>query len=216
MSLPASSGADDLVCTWNGAANVGVENIPPRSARITASFDARETRGITYVLSHPKRLFGQTDYAQTVCFCPRPPDPDPDDPEPEPLWYSGDDHDDEDEVDEDPQGLPEDPEPGEPGDGDADEVCPVHDVPYEQCAHLHEDDYTNAVQNVAHMSGVLYVRDPPVVGDQVYLEVPSGHVNCCGCPDHWTNCVSLAYKSYRLRVTGPGGLPFSSNSSSGL
>ena len=216
VSLPASSGADDLVCTWNGAANVGVENIPPRSARITASFDARETRGITYALSHPKRLFGQTEYAQTVRFCPRPPDPDPDEQEPEPPWYSGDDHDDEDEEEEDPQGLLDDPEPGEPGDGDgdADEVCPVHDVPYEQCAHLHEDDYTNAVQNVAHMAGVLYVRDPPVVGDQVYLEVPNGHVNCCGCPDHWTNCVSLAYKSYRLRVTGPDGLPFSSTGES--
>ena len=208
VSLPASSGADDLVCTWNGAANVGVENIPPRSARITASFDARETRGITYALSHPKRLFGQTDYAQTVRFCPRPPDPDPDDPEPEPPWYSGDDHDEEDEEEEDPQGLPEDPEPGEPGDGDADEECPVHDVPYEQCAHLHEDDYTNAVQNVAHMAGVLYVRDPPVVGDQVYLEVPNGHVNCCGCPDHWTNYVGIAYQSHRLRVTDQGGSPF--------
>ena len=72
--LPASSGADDLVCTWQGGGDVEVENIPPRSATLTASFDPRQSGGVTYALSHPNRLFGQTEYAQTVRYCPRPGD----------------------------------------------------------------------------------------------------------------------------------------------
>ncbi|MBQ3342360.1 MAG: alpha/beta hydrolase, partial [Kiritimatiellae bacterium] len=208
VSLPVGSGADDLSFEWSWAANGGVENIPPRSARITASFDARQTRTITYALSHPNRLFGQAEYSQTVRFCPRPPDPDPDDPDPEeePSWYSEGDS----TPDWDPEPDEED-DPEEPnGAGDGDEVCPVHEVPYEQCASLHESDYTNAVQNVAHLGGVLCIRDPPVTGDQIYLEVPNEHVNCCGCPDHWTNCVSVAYRSPCVRVTGPGGQDFTS------
>ena len=212
VSLPVGNGADDLACDWSGAANVGVENIPPRSARITASFDARQTRTITYALSHPYRLFGQTEYSQTVRFCPRPPDPDPDNPDPEeePSWYSEGDPTPDWDTEPNDEDAPEEPD----GAGDGDEVCPVHEVPYEQCAHLHESDYTNAVQNVAHLGGVLYVRDPPVVDEQIYLEVPNEHVNCCGCPDHWTNCVSVAYRSPCVRVTGPGGQDFSSTGES--
>ncbi|MBR2838415.1 MAG: hypothetical protein IKE55_06520, partial [Kiritimatiellae bacterium] len=208
VSLPVGSGADDLSCEWSGAANVGVENIPPRSARITASFDARQTRTITYALSHPNRLFGQAEYSQTVRFCPRPPDPDPDDPDPEeePSWYSEGDSTPDWDTEPNEEDDPEEPN----GAGDGDEVCPVHEVPYEQCASLHESDYTNAVQNVAHLGGVLCIRDPPVTGDQIYLEVPNEHVNCCGCPDHWTNCVSVAYRSPCVRVTGPGGQDFTS------
>ena len=212
VSLPVGSGAEDLACNWSGAANVGVENIPPRSARITASFDARQTRTITYALSHPNRLFGQTEYSQTVRFCPRPPDPDPDDPDPEeePSWYSEGDPTPDWDTEPDEEDDPEEPN----GAGDGDEVCPVHEVPYEQCASLHESDYTNAVQNVAHLGGVLCIRDPPVTGDQIYLEVPNEHVNCCGCPDHWTNCVSVAYRSPCIRVTGPGGQDFTSTDTS--
>ncbi|MBQ2628473.1 MAG: hypothetical protein IJG13_02220, partial [Kiritimatiellae bacterium] len=215
VSLPASPGADDLSCTWQGGGDVQVEDVPPRSARITASFGARETREITYTLSHPKRLFGQTQYSQTVRFCPRPPDPDPADPDPpeDPSWFSEGDPPEDDDIEYLDENGPEQPG-GAPAAGDEDEVCTVHEVPYEQCASLHAADYTNAVQNVTHMSGVLYVRDPPVVGDQISLEVPDEHVNCCGCPDHWTNCVSLAYRSHRLRVTGPGGQDFSSTGSS--
>ena len=53
-------------------------------------------------------------------------------------------------------------------------ICPVHSVPYEECESLHPSDYEDAATNaVATLAGVLYIRDPPVVGDQVYLEVPS-------------------------------------------
>ena len=44
LSLPASSGADGLSCAWSGAQGVQVENLPPRSANVTAAFDAREPR----------------------------------------------------------------------------------------------------------------------------------------------------------------------------
>ena len=114
LSLPASSGADGLSCAWSGAQGVQVENLSPRSANVTAAFDARATRTITYTLSHPMWLFGQTTYGQTVRFCPRPPNPDPDDPDPEeePRWFSEGDPPEEDDV------VPmEDDEPDEPGDG---------------------------------------------------------------------------------------------------
>lgn len=103
---------------------------------------------------------------------------------------------------------------GEPGGGkdpgeddDFDDVCPVHAVPYAECAHLHEDDYTNAVHTVQHLGGVLYIREPPVY-EQIDLDVPSEHVNCCPCPSHWTNCVEVAHKSSRLRLIDSNGLPF--------
>ena len=74
VSLPASSGADDLACTWQGGSGVTTVNHPPRSATLTASFDPKRSGGVTYELSHPKRLFGRTEYAQTVRYCPRPGD----------------------------------------------------------------------------------------------------------------------------------------------
>ena len=83
----------------------------------------------------------------------------------------------------------------------------MHGVPYRVCAPWHEDDYTNAVQNVERLGGVLYIRDPPQY-EQIELEVPTEHRNCCPCPEHWTNYVGIAYKSYRLHLTDAGGLPF--------
>ena len=47
--------------------------------------------------------------------------------------------------------------------------------------------------------------------EQIDLVVPTGHVNCCLCPDHRTNYVGVAYKSYRLRLVDANGLPFSSS-----
>ncbi|MBQ2628872.1 MAG: hypothetical protein IJG13_04265, partial [Kiritimatiellae bacterium] len=173
--LPMSRDAHLLTCTWHGSNNVEVENNPPRAATITGNFSARSTSGITYTLSHPQRLFGQTSYEQTVRFCPQLPDPDPEAPDPpeDPLWYSDGDGDDSDETDDDHdehwccywgtcdgwcgcgcdcgnQGC--DPNPID--DADFDDDCPTHSCPYDQCAHLHEDDYTNAVQNVQHLGGV--------------------------------------------------------------
>ena len=86
VHLPVGEGAGLLACTWQGGNDVEIENDPPRSAAITGNFPARSTRGMTYTLSHPQYLFGQTSYDQTVRFCPRPEDPDPE--HPDPLWYS--------------------------------------------------------------------------------------------------------------------------------
>ena len=71
-----------------------------------------------------------------------------------------------------------------------------------------QDDYTNAVQNVQHLGGVLYIREPPFY-EQIHLDVPTEHRNCCPCPDHWTNYVGVAYKSYRLRLIDSNGMDFS-------
>ena len=227
--LPMSRDAHLLTCTWHGSSNVEVENNPPRAATITGNFSARSTSGITYTLSHPQYLFGQTSYDQTVRFCPQPPDPDPEDPDPpeDPPWYSDGDGDDSDETDDDHDehwccywgtcdgwcgcgcdcgNQGDDPNPLE--DADFDDDCPTHSCPYDQCAHLHEDDYTNAVQNVQHLGGVLYIREPPFY-EQIHLDVPTEHRNCCPCPDHWTNYVGVAYKSYRLRLIDSNGMDFS-------
>ena len=47
--------------------------------------------------------------------------------------------------------------------------------------------------------------------EQIDLVVPTGHGNCCPCPDHSTNYVGVAYKPYRLRLVDANGLPFSSS-----
>ena len=227
--LPMSRDANLLTCTWQGNSNVQVENNPPRAATVTGNFSARGTSGITYTLSHPQYLFGQTSYDQTVRFCPQPPDSDPEDPDP--PWYSNGDGDDSDDNDDDHDehwccywGVCDgwcgcgcdcgnntgDPLPGE---DDLDDECPTHLMPYEDCAYLHEDDYTNAVQNVQHLGGVLYVREPPFY-EQIHLDVPTEHRNCCPCPDHWTNYVGVAYKSYRLRLIDSKGMNFSKTETS--
>ena len=204
VELPASGGADDLVCEWQGGSGVTVENRPPRSATLTASFDPKQSRSITYTLSHPNRLFGRTEYQQTVRYCPRPGDDDQ-------PFAEYEDEDDDGNYWCACCGWP----CGDCGCPDSCEcvccdhgICPEHSVPYEECASLHED-YEHASTN-AFLAGVLYIRDPPVVGGQIDLEVPSGHVICCPCPDHWTNKVSVAYMSHRLRVTDSEGLLFSS------
>lgn len=226
--LPMSRDAHLLTCTWHGSSNVEVSNSPPRAATITGNFSARSTSGITYTLSHPQYLFGQTTYNQTVRFCPQPPDPDPEDPDPpeDPPWYSDGDGDDSDETDDDHDehwccywgtcdgwcGCGCDCGSGSgdplPGEEDLDEECPEHSMPYEDCAYLHEDNYTNAVQNVQHLGGVLYIREPPFY-EQIHLDVPTEHRNYCPCPDHWTNYVGVAYKSYRLRLIDSNGMDFS-------
>ena len=229
VSLPLSRDADAMTCTWNAgmSMDVTVSNIPPCAATITGNFSARSTSGITYELDHPNYLFGRKNYDQTVRFCPHPSEPDPDDPDPEPdpPWFeSGEGGDSESNEGEDPgrwcchwglcewycacgcggnhggEGGPDDEE-------DFDDNCPVHSCPYEECAHLHASDYTNALVNVEHLGGVLYIRDPPQY-EQIVLEVPTQHHRCCPCPDHSTNYVGVAYKSSRLRLLDANGLAF--------
>jgi len=105
VSLPTREDAELLTATWTGGADVSVSNVPPRSAVINANFYAGSIREVSYSLSHPQYLFGQTQYSQPVRFCPRPkkkppvnPDPNaPTNPEDEysdtpnpddPAWFS--------------------------------------------------------------------------------------------------------------------------------
>lgn len=88
-----------------------------------------------------------------------------------------------------------------------DDVCDQHGVPYEQCAPLHEQDYTNAAQRVSRLSDVLYIRKPPVYRS-IHLDVPTDYHRCCPCPSHSTNYVGVAYQSWRLRLLDDAGLNF--------
>ncbi len=230
VSLPMSRDAELLSCTWWSAhdGKVDVENLPPRMATITGNFSARETSGIAYRLEHPRYLFGQTVYEQTVRFCPQPPEPDPD--APDPWWYAegeGDDSDTSEVLVEqwccywgacdewcscncgcDCRGVfdPED-------DADFDDDCPEHGCPYRECASLHANAYTNAMQNAQSLGDILYIREPSVY-EEIHLEVPTEHRNCCPCSEHWTNYVGVAYKSYRLRLLNSDGADFSRSESS--
>lgn len=225
ISLSATSGASGLTAEWSGPSDVEIENLPPRSAEITARFSARESSGISYEVDHPLYLFGRKHYDQTVRFCPRPSEEDDEDEDPD--WYEsgegdpsdGDSERDEhwccywgvceewcdcgcecwndDEVDDD--------SPDE--DEDFDDDCPVHAVSYEDCAHLHEETYTNSVATASPLGGVLYVREP-LLFEQIHLDAPTGICNCCSCPDHHTNYVGVAYKSYRLKLLDADGTDF--------
>ena len=227
VSLPTGRDAELLACTWQGCDGVEVESRPPRAATVTGKFSARETRGLSYTLSHPQYLFGKTTYGQTVRFCPRPPDPDPDDPKPDPPWYSDGEGDDSTSGDD---GREErwcchwgacgegcacgcdcgsrDGGSDQADDADFNARCPEHGVPCEDCAPRHAEAYADAVRDVPRLGGVLYIRDPPR-DEIIRLDVPTEHWNCCPCPSHWTNHVGVAYKSCRLRLLGPNGLPFS-------
>ena len=221
VSLPVGKDANQVACTWAGGTGVEVENYPPRSAEITGRFNPKEESGVTYSLTHPQYLFGEITYSQTVRFCPKPPEEDED--EEDSPWYSGDDSSDggnslclscelglcggscgcecgcgSDSDDED------DAEPEEPQN---DEICPVHNLAYAECASLHEEEYTNALANAQQLGGVLYIREP-LAYEEIHLEVPSEYRNCCPCPDHWTNYVSVAYKSNRLSLVDADGNEF--------
>ena len=234
VTLPVDETGDLLTCTWQGTESVEIENIPPRSAAITGRFPLRQTRDITYTLSHPSYLFGQTTYRQTVRFCPHPHAGDEDTAD-DPTWLESGD------------GAPSDggafesPEwwccfwgrcggdwdcgcqgrcglgcgcagSGTVGEVSA-EVCAVHNLPYEQCAPLHWTDFTNAFESVEHLGDVMYIRDP-LAYDRCDLVCPYEHRNCCPCPDHSTNYVGLAYKSHRLKVVDSFGRNFTRSGSS--
>lgn len=224
VSLPVRSGAALLTCAWQGAGmDVVIENEAPRSALITASFSAGTSRGISYTLSHPLYLFGQTTYAQTVKFCPKPKEPGEDDPEPEPTppWFDDGEGDDSDGDNDDHEeswcchwGTCRNNDGtcscgcdrcGSHDDGgwsegeDPTETCPQHHVPYAQCASLHDEAYTNAVWQAEELRDVLKIRDP-LDYDPIDLPCPESYHKCCDCPDHCTNYVAVAYKSYRLSL----------------
>jgi hypothetical protein len=215
VNLPVKKDASELSCTWSESEKVEVENIPPRSAEITGRFNPKENRSLTYSLSHPKYLFGKMMFEQFVRFCPVPTDTEKwDDPSSGPYTYDQNDvclccdsefcHEDcdcicagtckDDYLEEDNNVV------------NLDHICPIHMLLFEDCANLHENEYTNALHK-QHLSGVLYIREP-IEFEQIPLEVPTTYSNCCSCVDHWTNYVALAYKSKRLLLLDSQNEPF--------
>ena len=226
VSLDPGAEITGLSCTWNEAANIEVENRPPLAARLTGRFPHSSTTPITYTLDHRDYLFGETTYTQTARFCPSHSDDDDDDDDdddkipPRPFDSEYGDDDEEHSYCSCWYGIP----CGNPwcgcgcsccgGDGDVDEetpldVCQIHSCPYEQCEHLHREAYTNGISSVTNnMAGVLKLdRDPPCQ-DPILIRVPDTFVRCCPCPDHWTNYVALASKSYNLAVRTADGERF--------
>ena len=218
VSLPTGEDADGLTCTWQSGEKVEAENHPPRSAEITGVFNPKDDGNLTYTLHHPKYLFGEATYSQAVRFCPKPSESE--EGEVNPPWYwGGNDDEDAEKCWNCELGLCDswcdcgcEGNCGESGDNEYadvefDEICPEHELPYDECAYLHIEDYTNAVASVQHLGGVLYLRDSPKY-EEIHLEVPSEYRNCCDCPDHWTNYVGVAYQSSRLSLVDINENPF--------
>ena len=216
VSLDPGSDISDLTCTWNDSASIEVEHRPPLAAELTGHFPRSSTTPVTYTLSHPDYLFGATTYTQTARFCPR--------------LSEDDDHERCDKpVDSEYGDEPEggctcwDGVPcgnrwcdcGCPccrGDVDYDEetplwVCKEHNCHYSLCAQLHRASYTNALALV-EAENVLKLDRDPVCADAIDLLVPDDVVRCCDCPDHRTNYVALASKTYNLAVRTEGGERF--------
>lgn len=203
VSLDPGERITGLTCTWNAATNIEVENRPPLAARLTGRFPHRSTTPISYTLDHPDYLFGETTYIQTARFCPsRSSDGAevPDGGEPARA------------IDEE---FGDDEEDGVGDDGDVDEedtpldICRIHGCPQEQCEILHLAAYTNALAAVTNdMTGILRLDRDPSWRDPIAISVPDTSVRCCPCPDHWTNYVALASKSYNLAVHTAGGERF--------
>ena len=222
VSLPVTDDAKELTCTWQESKKVKVENQPPRAALLTGKFSPKQTAPVSYTLAHPKYLFGETTYTQTARYCPQPKE-DEDEDKP---WYNpsvgeggGDGSAEEDseltccrlnecsvfspckcgdccvEVE------------VEPYDQSFDTACPEHAVPYEECAYLHEEAYTNATHSVTAVQDILYIRDP-LAFKEIPLTVPAIHQYCCPCPSHVTNYVAASYTSSRLRLLDEEGAPF--------
>ena len=205
VSLDPGRDAQGLACTWSSADGVAVSQTSPLSAMITGSFPNRSTVPVTYTLSHPKALFGQSAYQQNARFCPRLPEGE-ENPEDGPPCDS--EHGDDGEDDSwcwcgctccTDESHPCQCHDGNwPAQGYSPETCPQHGVPSDECEHLHRQAYTNLLQ-VAELPHVLKLHDPSE-SDEIFLDVPDGFSNCCPCPGHWTNYVSIAAKGYSLSV----------------
>ena len=235
---PGPGASDLSCLWWESAAVAVSNHADGVSATLTGNFDANHTARVWYELVHPQYLFGNSYLPQSVRFCPRPsnaddepedePEDDPD-PDPEPPddgdddLYDGDRNEETDsscsccnycgqcschagEAPPDVSG-PVPTEPSDPEDPEAPPPdCPVHNCPYSECYELHEDNAPRTV-TVPSSTHVLTVGRVPSI-DTVLLAVPGGAVNCCPCPDHWTNYVGVAYKSGHLAVKDGNGLDF--------
>ena len=190
-----------MTATWSSEAQgVAITNVPPVSAEIHGSFPKNQTRTICYTMSHPDYMGGQTNYVQTLRFCPQhvsDPSGEPDDSGDDPYYecncaWSGNCS------------------------------CCTGEWCHCQCLECPcnmdqspalEDDaeaeeaFTNA------LSGTLLPDTFYLYRDNVrtkYLPVPTGNpVHCCPCPEHWqTNYVAKAAYSGRVAVKDAAGEDF--------
>ena len=196
------TGFPDMTATWSsGSADVVVTNLPPDAAKITGRFDADEERAVVYTVWHPDRLAGQTNYTQSVRFCPNKPPPRGESPD----VTEGESHYVMCKCSESVSGI-------------CRCDCAIYGHEWnmmcdcgDDCAYANPpemtgdeeaaagDDYEAAVV-LQPLEGVLHLYGDNA--DQVHLDVPVGAlVNCCPCPEHTrSNYVSAAYSSSRLEV----------------
>ena len=201
-----------MSCEWTPTDRIKVEQLSPLSARLTGSFLRNSTTPITYTLSHPDYYRGPESYTQMARFCPNHSDSENEgdiqgstgsrvdseygDAESDSACTCSADN---------PCGnkwcscgcscgrevnVDEDTPPS---------VCREHNCPYEDCEELHHVAYTNAM-SLASATHVLRLGKSPLDFDQISLTVPTNMVQCCPCPDHWTNKVSLASKAHNQAV----------------
>ena len=190
-----------LAATWESEAQgVAITNVPPVSAEIHGSFPKNQTRTICYTMSHPDYMGGETNYVQTLRFCPQhvsDPSGEPDDPGDDPYYecncaWSGNCN------------------------------CCTGEWCHCQCwecpCNLNqspalvddaeaEEAFTNA------LSGTLLPDTFYLYRDNVRtksLPVPTGDpVHCCPCPEHWqTNYVAKVAYSGRMAVKDAAGEDF--------
>ena len=190
-----------LAATWKSEEQgVAITNVPPVSAEIHGSFPKNQTRTICYTMSHPDYMGGETNYVQTLEFCPKLTESedldDPPDEEEEPYYSC---------------------ECGWSGTCNCctgewchctcwDCPCNQNQSPALADDEEAEDAYTNIVSGALQpLANTLYLYRANTRAE--HLGVPTGApVKCCPCPDHCkSNYVAKAFCSRRLSVSCAGG-----------
>ena len=190
-----------LAATWKSEEQgIAITNVPPVSAEIHGSFPKSQTRTICYTMSHPDYMGGETNYVQTLRFCPQhvsDPAGEPDEPGDDPYYecdcaWSGNCNCCTDEwchcqCWECPCNL--DQSPSLVDDAEAEEA------------------FTNAVIGTLLPDTFYLYRDNVRTKS---LPVPTGNpVHCCPCPEHWqTNYVTKVAYSGRVAVKDAAGEDF--------
>jgi len=222
VSLDPGPEVEGLTCSWNvpeGNDDCRVANNPPLSSTIYGDFDVASTGMVGYSLSHPKYLYGQTEYTQQVRFCPRP-DPSPGSPSghEDATAESFDDIFDGSLASEDH--LCWCREWNCCGTGCS---CLCHgeqgsfstNLLDSMAAHV---AYTNALDmTYPELSDVVHLHRHPDETLAVHFNLDGERVRgCnCSCPSHREGCAQLAYCSPKLSVRHGDGSLFSSTDVSG-
>jgi len=190
-----------LAATWKSEEQgVAITNVPPVSAEIHGSFPKNQTRTICYTMRHPDYMAGETNYVQTLRFCPQhvsDPAGEPDEPGDDPYYecdcaWSGNCN------------------------------CCTGEWCHCQCWECPcnldqspslvddaeaEEAFTNAVSGTLLPDTFYLYRDNVRTKS---LPVPTGNpVHCCPCPEHWqTNYVAKVAYSGRVAVKDAEGEDF--------